>query len=120
MNNPNAVRRPHPPILVGGMGEKRTLRVVAQYGDAGNLPDIPDGGETVRRKLDVLAGHCTEVGRPYEEIEKTLSTRWLPTEPPAEFARRCATYADWGIEHVVLITSGPWTPEAVAALGAMT
>jgi F420-dependent oxidoreductase-like protein len=120
MNNPNSVRRPHPPILVGGMGEKRTLRLVARYGDACNLPDIPDGGETVRRKLDVLAGHCADAGRPYEEIEKTLSTRWLPSEPPEDLARRCETYAGWGIQHVVLITSGPWTPEAVGKLAAVT
>jgi F420-dependent oxidoreductase-like protein len=119
LNSPNALTRPHPPILVGGMGEKRTLRLVAQYGDACNLPDIPDGGQTVRRKLEVLADHCAAVGRPFDEIEKTLSTRWLPSEPPADFARRCETYADWGIQHVVLITSGPWTPSAVAAVGAV-
>jgi len=93
---------------------------VAQYADACNLPDIPDGGQTVRHKLEVLAGHCADVGRPFAAIEKTLSTRWLPGEPPEEFARRCATYAEWGIGHVVLITSGPWTPEAVAALAAVT
>jgi F420-dependent oxidoreductase-like protein len=120
MNHPNSVRRPHPPILVGGMGEKRTLRLVAQYADACNLPDIPDGGQTVRHKLEVLAGHCADLGRPFEEIDKTLSTRWLPAESADDFARRCASYAEWGIQHVVLITSGPWSPEAVAKLAAVT
>lgn len=120
VNNPNSLRRPHPPVLVGGMGEKRTLRLVARYADACNLPDIPDGGRTVRHKLEVLKGHCADVGRPYEEIEKTLSTRWLPSESPSDFARRRETYAEWGVQHVVLITSGPWTPEAVRELGAVT
>ncbi|HWM04210.1 MAG TPA: LLM class F420-dependent oxidoreductase [Actinophytocola sp.] len=116
LNNPNSVHRPHPPILIGGMGERKTLRLVAQYANACNLPDIPDGGATVRRKLDVLAEHCERLGRPFGEIEKTLSTRWSPFEPAEEFARRCDWYADWGIEHVVLITSGPWTADSVAAL----
>ncbi|HEY0450627.1 LLM class F420-dependent oxidoreductase [Actinophytocola sp.] len=117
VNNPNSVTRPHPPILIGGMGEKKTLRLVAQYANACNLPDIPDGGATVKRKLDVLAQHCETVGRSYDEIEKTLSTRWLPDEPAADFVQRCRGYAEWGIGHVVLITSGPWTPESVTTLG---
>ncbi|OLF15356.1 TIGR03560 family F420-dependent LLM class oxidoreductase [Actinophytocola xanthii] len=116
VNNPAPVTRPHPPVLVGGMGEKRTLRLVAELADACNLPDIPDGGATVRRKLEVLAGHCAERGRPYEEIEKTLSTRWVPEESTEDFTARCATYADWGIGHVVLITTGPWTAASVSAL----
>lgn len=117
VNNPRPVTRPRPPILVGGMGERRTLRLVARYADACNLPDLPDDGATVRRKLDVLAGHCAEVGRPYDQVQKTLSTRWLPTEPAGEFRRRCAAYADWGIDHVVVITGGPWSPASVTALG---
>jgi hypothetical protein len=67
----------------------------------------------------VLAGHCREVGRPYEAIEKTLSTRLHPGEPAGEFAARCAAAAALGIEHVVVITPGPWTTESVATLGAV-
>src|SRR5215218_1266134 len=98
VNNPPALRRPHPPILIGGMGERRTLRLVAQYADACNLFDIPDEGKSIRRKLDVLARHCDAVGRPYQEIEKTVSTRLAPDESPAEFAERCAALAAFGIE----------------------
>jgi F420-dependent oxidoreductase-like protein len=112
LNIPNATKRP--PILIGGMGERKTLRYVAHYGDACNLPDIPDGGATLRRKLAVLAEHCAEAGRPFEDIEKTVSSRFDPATLPA----RCDELAELGIDHLVLITTGPWTLDAVTALAA--
>jgi F420-dependent oxidoreductase-like protein len=119
INSPNAVRRPRPPILIGGMGERKTLRLVAEYGDACNLFDIPDGGQTVRRKLAVLAEHCAAVGRPVNEIDKTVSTRLGPGEPVDAFVQRCAALAELGIQHAVVITAGPWTEEALATLAAV-
>jgi len=101
------------PILIGGSGERRTLRLVAQYADACNLFDIPDGGETIRRKLDVLKRHCDAVGRPYEDIEKTVSTRLNRGETVED---RLTYLESLGAEHAVFITSGPWTEEQVAAL----
>ena len=68
LNSPAPLSRPHPPILIGGGGEKKTLRLVAQYADACNLFPVPD----VARKLDVLRKHCDDVGRDYDEIEKTV------------------------------------------------
>jgi len=118
VNRPNSLQRPHPPILVGGMGERRTLRLVAQYADACNLFDIPDGGRTVTHKLAVLARHCKEVGRAYDEIDKTLSTRLQPGESADAFARRCAEFAALGIDHLVVIVAGPWSEDAVATLAA--
>ena len=56
-----------------GTGERRTLPLVARYADACNVFDIPDGGETIRRKLDVLREHCEAIGRPYEEIEEQVA-----------------------------------------------
>jgi F420-dependent oxidoreductase-like protein len=117
VNNPPALRKPHPPILIGGMGERKTLRLVAEHGDACNLFDIPDGGETIRRKLAVLARHCDALGRRYEEIEKTVSTRLEPSEAPERLAERCTALAGLGIQHAVFITTGPWTEDAVARLG---
>jgi F420-dependent oxidoreductase-like protein len=115
-DRPGPVRRPH--ILVGGTGEHKTLRLVAQYADACNLFDIPDGGRTVRHKLSVLARHCEEIGRPYEAVEKTLSTRLNDGESADAFSTRCAAAADVGIDHVVVLAPGPWTAEALATLAA--
>jgi alkanesulfonate monooxygenase SsuD/methylene tetrahydromethanopterin reductase-like flavin-dependent oxidoreductase (luciferase family) len=107
-----------PPVLIGGTGEQRTLRLVAQYADACNLFDIPDGGKTIRHKLQVLRDHCTELGRPYEAIEKTLATRLEPTNTTDDLVRRCEEQAKLGIDHVIVIRTGPWTPESVEVLTA--
>jgi F420-dependent oxidoreductase-like protein len=116
VNSPNSLRRPHPPILIGGMGERRTLRLVARYADACNLFDIPDGGHTVRHKLAVLAEHCAAAGRPYSDIEKTISTRLNPGEPAEMFSQRCSALAELGIEHVVVLAPAPWDDDALATL----
>jgi F420-dependent oxidoreductase-like protein len=70
LNSPQALSEPHPPVMIGGMGEKRTLRLVAQYADACTLFSY-GGSDLIRHKLGVLRGHCEEVGRDYEEIELT-------------------------------------------------
>lgn len=115
--NPLPLSQPHTPVLIGGMGERKTLRLVAQYGDACNLFDIPDGGKTIRRKLDVLRRHCEDAGRAYDEIEKTVSTRLNPGESADEFAGRCAALQALDLDHAVVITPGPWTEAAVNVLG---
>jgi F420-dependent oxidoreductase-like protein len=116
--SPLPVRRPHPPVLIGGTGERKTLRLVARYADACNLFDIPDGGRTLARKLEVLAGHCEQVGRPFDEVEKTLSTRLEPGESSGAFAARCRAAAGLGIDHVVVLSPRPWNEEAMATLAA--
>jgi F420-dependent oxidoreductase-like protein len=70
LNSPAPLRRP--PIMIGGGGERKTLRMVAQYADACNLFATPD----VAHKLDVLRGHCERLGRPYEDILKTVYYRF--------------------------------------------
>jgi alkanesulfonate monooxygenase len=74
LSSPQPLTRPHPPILIGGGGEKKTLRLVAQYAQACNL----FAGPELERKLDVLRGHCQAVGRDYDEIEKTVM---MPLDP---------------------------------------
>ncbi|MEN0139177.1 MAG: LLM class F420-dependent oxidoreductase [Rhodococcus sp. (in: high G+C Gram-positive bacteria)] len=77
MNVPQPLRRPHPPILIGGGGEKKTLRLVAQYAQACNL----FGGPEVPHKLEVLRNHCTVLGTDYDAIEKTVM---FPLDPGAD------------------------------------
>ena len=76
LNSPLPLAKPHPPILIGGSGEKKTLRLVAQYAQACNLFPGPE----LARKLDVLRGHCEAVGRDYDEIEKTVMLGLDPGE----------------------------------------
>jgi F420-dependent oxidoreductase-like protein len=75
---PQPVRRPHPRILIGGSGEKKTLRLVAQYADACNLFDT--GADGVRHKLEVLERHCADVGRDPAEIERSCGVQGQPDE----------------------------------------
>jgi alkanesulfonate monooxygenase SsuD/methylene tetrahydromethanopterin reductase-like flavin-dependent oxidoreductase (luciferase family) len=114
--DPRPVRQPHPPVLIGGTGEQRTLRLVAEHADACNLFDIPDEGRTVRHKLDVLRRHCDAVGRDFDAIEKTLSSRFTPGSTAGDVERRCADVAALGIEHLVLITPEPWSTESLSTL----
>jgi F420-dependent oxidoreductase-like protein len=72
LNSPQSLRRPRPPIMIGGGGEKKTLRMVAQYADACNLFATPDVGH----KLEVLREHCDRLGRDYDEILKTVYYRF--------------------------------------------
>ncbi|ETK36646.1 LLM class F420-dependent oxidoreductase [Microbispora sp. ATCC PTA-5024] len=72
LNRPQPLTRPHPPILIGGGGEKKTLRLVARYAQACNLFPTPD----LARKLDVLRAHCEAEGRDYDDIVKTVYYRF--------------------------------------------
>jgi len=68
LNSPQSLSRPHPPVMVGGGGEKKTLRLVAEYADACNL----FAGPGLARKLDVLRQHCDTAGRDYDTVYKTV------------------------------------------------
>jgi len=119
IGSPRPLCQPRPPVLVGGTGERRTLRLVAEHADACNLFDVPDRGRSVRRQLDVLARHCADVGRPYEQIERTITTALQPDEQVDPFIERCRELSELGIQHVVVITRGrPWTHDDVDVLGA--
>jgi F420-dependent oxidoreductase-like protein len=103
LNSPPALSQPHPPILIGGSGEKKTLRLVAKYADACNLFTY-GGPDVLRAKLDVLRRHCEDVGRPYEEIEKTsLGTVHLAAGgmTPAQVIDSCRELAGLGIQHAI-------------------
>jgi len=78
--NPPNVQQPHPPILIGGGGEKHTLRTVAKYADATNVIGTP---EEVRHKYEVLEQHCKDVGRDFSEIRRTTQVMLFLNEDPA-------------------------------------
>lgn len=123
LNSPQSIRRPHPPILVGGMGEQKTLRLVAQYADACNLFDVgPDG---IAAKLAVLRDHCQAVGRDYDRIDKTVLTRLTlarrsggtapsgePTSSVAEAVDRLGALSEAGIDTVILGMGNDTDPAA--------
>jgi alkanesulfonate monooxygenase SsuD/methylene tetrahydromethanopterin reductase-like flavin-dependent oxidoreductase (luciferase family) len=71
INQPQPLQHPHPPILIGGMGEQKTLHFVARYGDACNFDFGMADNNTLQHKLNVLRQHCADVGRDYNSIEKT-------------------------------------------------
>lgn len=103
INSPEPLAKPRPPIMIGGGGETKTLRLVAQYADACNL-FARMGGDVIQTKLDVLKKHCAQIGRPYEEIERTaLDTIHLaPAQmTPAQVIQTCRELADVGIQHVI-------------------
>jgi F420-dependent oxidoreductase-like protein len=108
VNVPPPVQQPHPPILIGGNGERKTLRLVAQYADACNI--FPDGVDGARHKLEVLRRHCDDVGRDYDEIEKTMVGTSDPVAEPDGFVSEMAEYAALGIS---LVTLRPRTDDPV-------
>ncbi len=100
---PLPLSQPHPPILIGGMGEQKTLRLVAQYADGCNL-FARAGDDVLRQKLDALRGHCDDLGRPYEAIEKTtLATVHLAhgEMSAADVVAQCRDLAALGIQHAI-------------------
>jgi F420-dependent oxidoreductase-like protein len=99
LNSPQVLSRPHPKILIGGGGEQKTLRLVAKYADACNVFGGPD---QLAHKYAVLRERCAEVGRPFDEIERTnLASVDLDTQSPAEIIDRFGALAEVGVQHVI-------------------
>src|SRR5438309_6782239 len=116
LNSPQPLSSPRPRILIGGSGEKKTLRLVAQYADACNL----FGGPELARKLDVLREHCANLGRDYDSIEKTAITPFelgRNGEGADKMLDRLREMADLGITVATGSLRGPDGPENVAAYG---
>jgi len=103
INVPGPIQRPHPPIVIGGGGEKKTLRLVAKCADACNL-NVTQPDE-VAHKLQVLREHCDAEGRDYDSIEKTCQGGAAdPVGDPDAFLRYAEQLAELGIEHIHLRT----------------
>jgi F420-dependent oxidoreductase-like protein len=121
--NPKPIQKPHPPIMIGGSGERRTLKIVAKYGDACN---IFGSVETVKKKLGVLREHCRSVGRDYDSIVKsklghividkdkekvTEAMKGMPEDrrreyaiygTPEEVRRQVEAFRDAGVEYLIV------------------
>ena len=116
LNRPQAVTSPHPPIMIGGSGERKTLRLVARYAQACNLfpgPQLP-------RKLDVLRAHCEAVGRDYDEIEKTVIYRFdvgERGERAAEITDQLGAFAELGISMAIGGLAGVWSLQPLEVMG---
>jgi F420-dependent oxidoreductase-like protein len=95
---PPPLSRPHPPIMIGGDGEKKTLRLVARYADACNL--FGSGVADVARKLQVLQEHCAAEGRDYDRIEKTVLYGRPVLANVAGFLTDVAGYAELGVTEI--------------------
>ena len=103
---PAPISSPHPPIMIGGNGEQKTLRMVAQYADIANF--TVNDPEQVAHKLEVLRAHCERLGRDYDAIEKTVQGGLLdPLSETDAFLRRMEELAALGIEHVQLRNVAP-------------
>ncbi len=95
---PRPIQSPRPPILIGGGGEKKTLRLVARYADACNL--FGSTPEEIRHKLEVLRSHCDAVGRDYDAIRKTIISRVDPSGDVSPFLSEMEQYSALGIDLV--------------------
>jgi F420-dependent oxidoreductase-like protein len=142
---PKCVQRPHAPIMVGGGGERRTLRALAKYGDVMNVSGTP---AMVREKIAVLERHCEDVGRDPREIEKTTfgtivvsenenfinrvatmfgagiglsaeeAKRELPIGSASHVRHIVERYADAGVTQMIMMSQGPWKREVYERINA--
>jgi alkanesulfonate monooxygenase SsuD/methylene tetrahydromethanopterin reductase-like flavin-dependent oxidoreductase (luciferase family) len=113
VNSPQPLSKPHPPILIGGMGPKKTLRFVAKYGDACNFFGRSET-EVLEERLEILREHCEDLGRPYEEIEKTvLQTADFEDHSVGEIIANGKDLQELGFEHIIFNVKGAYTPETL-------
>jgi F420-dependent oxidoreductase-like protein len=111
---PKGPQRPHPPICIGGGGEKRTLHIAARYAQHWNFP----GGtvDTFRHKRDVLHAHCADVGRDPREITTSTHLLMWPDKGVRDVAAQAEAYAAAGLDLGVVYLAAPYRPSVVDEL----
>jgi F420-dependent oxidoreductase-like protein len=121
LNSPQSISRPRVPIMIGGGGERKTLRLVAQYGDASN---VFGGPEKIHHKWEVLRRHCEAVGRPFDEIERsTLQGVRISldgsggAETPDQVIERFGELGDAGAQHILFSVRDVWQTDKLELLG---
>jgi F420-dependent oxidoreductase-like protein len=116
LNSPQSLTRPHPPIMIGGGGEKKTLRLVARYAQSSNLFPGPELGH----KLDVLRAHCEAEGRDYDEIEKTCYFLFDPGakgEKTGEMVDNLGRLAEMGFDSAIGAVTDVWKISPLEVIG---
>lgn len=116
LNSPQPLSRPHPPIMIGGSGEQKTLRLVARYAQACNLFPSPD----LSRKLDVLRAHCEREGRNYDDIRKTCYFRFdvgPKGENVEQILAQLRGLADLGFEEAIGQVADVWQIKPLEIMG---
>jgi F420-dependent oxidoreductase-like protein len=110
--DPRPIQKPRPPIVIGGIGERRTLPIAARWADQWNLPaGEPD---LLAHKVSVLHEHCRAIGRDPAEIE--VSVKVKAGGDPAAVAERAAAYREAGAQHVIAMFEAPFRPATLGAL----
>jgi F420-dependent oxidoreductase-like protein len=112
LNSPQSLSKPHPYLMIGGSGEKKTLRLVAQYADACNIFAGPEAA----RKLDVLRAHCDAVGRDYDDIEKTAIFTIDPASTADDIVATASGMAELGFTAAYVYAREITEPSRIIAL----
>jgi len=113
LNSPQSLSRPHPPIMIGGGGEKKTLRLVAQYADACNL----FAGRDEARKLGILRQHCEAVGRDYDSIYKTAYYVFDLSRGIQRIVDELGALAGLGFDAAIGAVGGVWDVTPIEVIG---
>jgi len=113
-NEPKGPQRPHPPICIGGSGERRTLRTVARFAQHWNY--VGGSPEEFAHKRDVLYAHCDAIGRDPKEITLSSHVRFGPDGDPAGVAERAAALGEEGLDLAIVVLPPPHTPAILGPL----
>ena len=113
LNSPQSLSRPHPPVMICGGGEQKTLRMVAQYGDACNL----FAGRDEARKLDVLRRHCEALGRDYDTIYKTAYYFFDPSRGTQRIVDELGALAGLGFHAAIGAVTDLWDVTPLEVIG---
>ena len=116
-NEPKPVQEPRPPIVVGGRGEKRTLRLAARHASMWDAMFVEDELDEWRRLRDVLWQHCSDVGRDPSEVTLSSHLRLDPDPDPSEVAARADALFDAGVDVVLLAFTAQHNASTVEKLG---
>ena len=117
LNSPQPISQPHPPIMIGGEGEKKTLALVAKYADACNLYAF-ENLDSIRAKIDVLRRHCDAIGRRFDDIERTaIGSIDVGKTGVRQTIEYCRNVSAAGIQHLIVSMPGDHEIAPIETMG---